>query len=171
MPSKCTMKKTVEIISIIVILGGSTFFGLKGMPVEMGLSIVAGAMAIALVNLDKFSRIKGAGFEAELRDKIEAVIEKETEPTVLGEEDKTVPNIDKIDANTRLIVSALQHPEYTWRYIGGLKQDTKLRTGEIERSIKWLKEHGYVKQSLGKHGTIWNLTQDGRYLSAVIDFS
>ena len=55
----------------------------------MALAIVAGAMAFALINLDKFSKIKGAGFEAELRDQIEAVIEKETEP-VLETEGATV---------------------------------------------------------------------------------
>lgn len=165
------MKKTVEIISFIVILAGSMFFGSKGMPVEMGLSIVAGAMSIAFVNLDKFSRIKGAGFEADLREKIEAVIEKETEPSVSGEKNKSVPDTEKIDAKTRLVIVALQHPEYTWRYIGGLKKDTELSVNEIEKSIEWLKDHGYVKQSLGNHGSIWNLTQDGRYLSAVIDFS
>lgn len=43
------------------------YFGYMGQTVEMGLSIVAGAVAGAFINLDKFERFSGAGFEAELR--------------------------------------------------------------------------------------------------------
>lgn len=164
------MKKFIEFVSFMIMLLGSLAFGYLGKPAEMGLAIVAGAIAFSLANLDKFSKIKGAGFEAELKEKIEAVIEKETEPTISGEEGNPVPDVSKIGTDTRAVINALRHHEYTWRYIGGIKQDTGLSTAEINKSIKWLIENGYTKQSLGKHGTIWNLTQDGRYLSAVIDF-
>lgn len=163
------MRKLAEFISFSILLGGSMWFGYKGQPVEMGLAIVAGAIAFALLNLDKFSRIKGAGFEAELREKIEAVIEKETELSASGEESNPVQDMSKVDNNTRAVINALQHPEYTWRYIGGIMKDTKLSSSDVKSSINWLVSNGYVKQLLGSHGTIWNLTEDGRYLSAVIN--
>lgn len=164
------MNKFIEIISFITILGVSLIFGILGKSVEMGLAIVAGSIAFSFANLEKFKKIKGAGFEAELKEKIEAVIEKETEYSVSGEEDLPLPNTKLIDKNTRAVINALQHHKYTWRYLGGIKADTKLTTAEIDTSIKWLIENGYVKQSIGSHGIIWNLTEDGRHLSAMIDF-
>lgn len=104
-------------------------------------------------------------------DKMEAVIEKETEPQVPGEEGQAVPDVSRIDKATRAVVDALRHPEYTWRYMAGINHDTKLSTNEVQKSLTWLVENGYAKQTQGKHGTVWNLTEDGRYLSAVIDFS
>lgn len=165
------MKSIVHVAAYIVLLGGSIVLGFLGKPAEMGLAIVAGAVALAFSDLEKFSRIKGAGFEAELREKLEAVIEKETEPPVSGEESTLVPDVSRIDKATRAVVSALQHPEYTWRYIAGIKKDTELQTEEVMKSLKWLMANGYVNQSQGKHGTVWNLTEEGRHLSAVIDFS
>jgi len=164
------MKSKVSIASFTTILGGGILFGVLSRPTEMGLAIIAGAISLTFLNLDKFRKFRGAGFEAELVEQIQAVIEKETEQSFSGEEGKSVPDISQVDKNTRAVIDALQHPEYTWRYMGGLKKETKLSTSEIKKSLSWLKENGYAKQSLGKHGTIWNLTDDGRYLSAVIDF-
>ena len=44
------------------------------------------------------------------------------EPSVSGEGSKSVPDTKKVDAKTRLVIESLQHPKYTWRYIGGLKK-------------------------------------------------
>ncbi|MGD6871244.1 hypothetical protein ACQCU1_03490 [Sutcliffiella horikoshii] len=43
------------------------YFGYKGQTVEMGLAIVAAGIFGAFLNLDKFKRFSGAGFEAELK--------------------------------------------------------------------------------------------------------
>ncbi len=169
------MKTTIQVISYLILLGVSVVLGFMGKPAEMGLAIVAGAIGLAFSDIGKFSRIKGAGFEAELREKlevVEAVIEKETEPSISGEESTTPrPNVSKIDASTKAVIKALQHPVYTWRYLGGIKKDTGLSEHEVTKSLRWLAANGYAKQTLGKHGTVWNLTEEGRYLSAVIDFS
>lgn len=164
------MKNIVEAGSFILIIGGSFVFGIMGRPVEMGLAIVGGAISLSLANLEKFRKIKGAGFEAELIHKIEAVIEKETEVDISGEESKPVPAVSKIDRNTKAVINALRHHQYTWRYSGGIRKDTNLDAQQVNDSLKWLQDNGYVSQSLGKHGTIWNLTDDGRYLHTVIAF-
>lgn len=165
------MKSVVQIVAYIVLLGGSLALGFLGRPTEMGLAIVAAAVALAFSDLDKFRRIKGAGFEAELREKVETIIETETEPQPSDMRHLLKPDISRIDKATHLVVNALRHPEYTWRYISGIKTDTKLETDDVQKALKWLMENGYAKQSQGKHGTVWNLTEEGRYLSAVIDFS
>ena len=167
---KINTKQCVEIGAYVIMLLGSMAFGFMGRTAEMALAIVAGAIAFSLSNLDKFSKIKGAGFEAELKKKIETVIEKETEPVFSGETGDSALNVDKVDSNTTAVIDALQHPEYTWRYLGGITKDTGLTVEEVKKSIDWLTENGYVRKSLGKHGAIWNLTEGGRYLSAVIAF-
>ena len=48
-------------------LGASALFGYLDKLGAMSLSIVAGAIGMAFANLDSFSKIKGAGFVAELR--------------------------------------------------------------------------------------------------------
>jgi Sec7-like guanine-nucleotide exchange factor len=55
---------TVLIIALVVI---PAVFGAFKMPAEMGLAIASIGLALCFANLEKFSRFKGAGFEAELR--------------------------------------------------------------------------------------------------------
>lgn len=45
-----------------------TIFGFQGMPKEMGLSIAALFLALVFLNIEKISRFKGGGFEAEFRE-------------------------------------------------------------------------------------------------------
>lgn len=50
------------------------------MPAEMGLAILAGALGLGFSNIEKISRFKGAGFEAEMK-MVQTIIESQTEPT------------------------------------------------------------------------------------------
>jgi len=54
----------------LYLLVGAMFFGYQGKAAEMGLTIVAGALGLAFLNLDRFRSIKAAGFEAQLRDAV-----------------------------------------------------------------------------------------------------
>lgn len=56
------------LIGALVII--PTFFGAFKMATEMGLSIGAIVVALFFANLDKFSKFKGAGFEAEMRNAV-----------------------------------------------------------------------------------------------------
>ncbi|NQY07529.1 MAG: hypothetical protein HRT68_15365, partial [Flavobacteriaceae bacterium] len=58
----------INIIGFIFMLVSVFLFGLKGMAVEMGIAVAASCVFLAFANLDKFTKFKGAGFEAELRD-------------------------------------------------------------------------------------------------------
>lgn len=73
-------------ISFAVLLAGGLYFGYHGKPAEMGLIIVAGALGVALSNLDKFERIKGAGFEVKLKEAIS---------DILAVEDRSVEDMTK----------------------------------------------------------------------------
>lgn len=70
---KCkTMKSTlVTIIGSLLTVGLAVMFGLMGKPTEMGIIVVAGAIGLAFVNIDKIQRFKGAGFEAEMKRAVE----------------------------------------------------------------------------------------------------
>jgi hypothetical protein len=61
-------------IYIIILMGPAMYFGYSGKPTEMGISIVASALALTFINMDKFEFFKGAGFEAQLKK-----VEKATE--------------------------------------------------------------------------------------------
>jgi len=52
-------------------LGLATMFGIQGKSTEMGIIVVAGALVMAFLNIDKIQRFKGAGFEAEMRKAVE----------------------------------------------------------------------------------------------------
>ena len=59
-----------KIILVLIILGPSLIFGYFGKPTEMSLAIVGGAITAAFLNIDKMSRFKGAGFEAEMKEAV-----------------------------------------------------------------------------------------------------
>ena len=46
-------------------------FGIMGKPAEMGIIVVAGAIGLSFLNIDKIQRFKGAGFEAEMKRAVE----------------------------------------------------------------------------------------------------
>lgn len=60
-------------ISFIVIIVPSVYFGYIGKTAEMGIALIAGAIAAVFLNVDKFSRFKGAGFEAEMKKAVDEV--------------------------------------------------------------------------------------------------
>ncbi|MFO7773545.1 MAG: hypothetical protein R6V59_06395 [Dehalococcoidia bacterium] len=61
----------LNIALVIVLIVIPTVFGVFRMPAEMGLAIASIGLALCFANLEKFSRFKGAGFEAELRTVVE----------------------------------------------------------------------------------------------------
>ncbi|MFJ7680353.1 hypothetical protein ACIQXQ_20200 [Peribacillus sp. NPDC097198] len=63
-----------NILVVILIMAPALYFGYEGKDLVMGLSIVAGALTAAFLNLDKFERFSGAGFGAEMR-KVEKAVE------------------------------------------------------------------------------------------------
>lgn len=66
------MKNTwITVAASLLMLTLAMVLGVLGKPTEMGLIIVAGAISIAFLNIDRIQRFKGAGFEAEMRQAVE----------------------------------------------------------------------------------------------------
>lgn len=158
------MNAIFQIFSVVVLLGVSTCMAFKGMPTEMGIAVVAGALGFAFSNLEKFSKIKGAGFEAELKQQIEAVLEKETEPEVGSKE-----ILSYIPEGSAKVAKAIANSKYTWRSVNGLVKETGIDIKEIGKHINWLVDRAYAEHSFGKSGSIYSLTRWGRQLDCVVD--
>lgn len=65
------MKYLKSIFSLAVIIIPAIFFGYRSQPTEMGIMVVASSIAVAFLNIDKMQKIKGAGFEAEMKKVID----------------------------------------------------------------------------------------------------
>ena len=164
------MKPFIQFIAFAILLVGTMVLAFLGKPAEMGLAIVAAAMALVFSDIERFRKIKGAGFEAELREQVQAIVEKETEPLKSEDSDSTSPMGATIDSDTKAVMNALQHPEYTWRYLPGIAEETKLSKSVVSRKLEWLVQNGFARRSVGKHGPIWSLTEEGRSRNIIDEF-
>lgn len=162
------MKKSIQFLAYALLLIGAPAFGVLGQPTEMALTIVAAAVALAFTDLERFKRFKGAGFEAELREQVQAIVEKQTEPLVVQE--ATSAPVTKLDPKVKAVMQALDHPVFTWRYLGGVMKDSGQSREFVAQSLQWLLAKGFARRSVGKHGTIWSLTESGRIMVILDDF-
>lgn len=156
------MKGLIQFLAFAILLVGTMVLAFLGKPAEMGLAIVAAAMALVFSDIERFKKIKGAGFEAELKEKVEAIIDKETEPLKPEDAESTSPMGAIIDPDTKAVMDALHNPEYTWRYLPGIVEETKLSKSVVSTKLEWLVQQGFARRSVGKHGPIWSLTEEGR---------
>ena len=75
LPQRGKMKLNwISIVGVLLTIALATMFGLLSKSTEMGLIIVAGAIGLAFLNIDKIQRFKGAGFEAEMKKAVENAI-------------------------------------------------------------------------------------------------
>lgn len=68
------LEKVISSVVLLVSFGVSIYFGFQGMPTEMGLMIVSGAVFLSFLNLDKFKKFQGAGFSAEMKDTLDKAV-------------------------------------------------------------------------------------------------
>jgi len=157
------IKKIAEVLSFSVLLGASLVFGCLGMNSEMGLSILAGAVSLVFLNLEKIASFKGGGFEIitkEQKEQIQAVIEKETEPVELKFEAYGT------DEQARSVIAALKNQKYTWRYVKGLTEESRQPKDQVLKTLEWLELNSLAKKSKSLKGDVWSLTQRGREVFA-----
>src|ERR1700745_3476014 len=120
-----SMKRLIQIAAFSILLIGTLVFGYLGKPAEMGLAIVAASIALVFSDIERFKSFKGAGFEAELREQVAAIVEKETELLPTEDSDRTSPLTALVDKETKAVLESLDHPEFTWRYLAGVVKDSK----------------------------------------------
>jgi hypothetical protein len=145
--------------SFLVLLVASSALGFMGKPTEMGLAIIAGALGLAFSNIDKLSKFKGAGFEAEMR-MVEAIIESQTEPSL--EQKEEAKKADAITEPESRILKSLQKPGYTWRYAKTVAGEVSRPLLEVETMLGSLMGRGLAKKAVGSNGEIWAATAVGK---------
>jgi hypothetical protein len=69
-PTSHQLTSMMTIAGVVLLLALAVLFGLLGKPTEMALIIVASAIALAFINIDRIQKFKGGGFEAEMREVI-----------------------------------------------------------------------------------------------------
>ncbi|NRB40722.1 MAG: hypothetical protein HRU20_20010 [Pseudomonadales bacterium] len=142
-----------------MLLGISTAYGFIGKPTEMGLAIVAGALGLAFSNIDRISRFKGAGFEAEMR-MVHTIIDNQTEPS--PEQKADAKNSQVITALENRVLKRLQKPDYTWRYAKTIAHEIKQDIATTENILKELMVKDLTKNGKGTNGEIWATTNVGK---------
>ncbi len=156
-----------RLLAFAFIVTGSIFFGYLELPTEMGLAIVAGAIALAFAYIDKLDWFKAAGIEAKMRQ-LDAIVAKGTEPPGQSERSFVQPMIIGTDPDTDNVIKALGSEKYLWRYFGGIAEDTQLPKEKIQKALDWLVENQLAINADGKHGSIWGLSAEGRSLLAAV---
>lgn len=167
------MKQAVRCIAFTGLLFGTFAFGLLGQATEMGLMIVASAVALAFTDIDRFSSFEGGGFKAQLRDlkeRVDVVVEQATEPPADIEDDHASPLGAKLDGTKATVLNALISDRFAWRYLSGVMKETALPKREVLEALAWLVENGYARRSQGRSGPIWGPTEDGRFLGITQNF-
>ncbi len=156
------LHRVFEGIGLVFLLAASTYFGIRAQPVEMGLVIVTAAIALAFLNIDKIQKFKGAGFEAEMRAQVAAIVEAQAEPD--PEETATSARVElKVDDESLRVMKGLASERYTWRYPGSLSQELGLPRNKVYSILDRLADQGLVVVSRGKYGgSIWALSSEGR---------
>jgi hypothetical protein len=163
-----SMLSFYRFLAFAFILAGSGYFGYLARPAEMALAIVAGSIALAFSYIDKIQRFKGAGFEAEMRQQLEVVVAKETEPPRQSERSFIQVKAFGTDPDTDKVIKALGSEKYAWRYFGGIAVDTQLPKEKIQKSLDWLVENELATRANGKDGSLWGLLAEGRSLLASV---
>lgn len=163
------IKSLFQCGSYSVLLVVTIVFGYMKMPVEMGLSILAGALGLAFSNIDKISKFKGAGFEAEM-NMVRDFVENQTEPSPAQKEE--AKQKDDITESENLVLKSLQKPGYTWRYAKTVSGEVSLPIHETERILSALMSRGLAKSGKGANGKeIWAITNLGKSVQEQHEFS
>ncbi len=159
------MEATFKFFSAVVLLAVPCYFGYMAQPTEMGLAILAGALGLAFSNIDKLSEFSGAGFSAKTKDRIQAVVEKETEITYSPSGGGQITQASPLEIS---ILKALYSPRYTWRTLSGVSRDAGCSESEAWTVLVNLVSDKLVRVA-NKNNTgemIWALTTKGRQFAA-----
>lgn len=147
------MKGFAMFVAFVFLLFVSAAFGYRGQRTEMAEIIVAASLALAFLNIEKFEEFRGLGFSAKLRRQLQAILDKETEPTTTKGS----------DAETDYALVALSNVRYTWRTIAGIAKEANKDKRDVRARLTLLRRDGLVTSMRDDKGKIlWALTRTGR---------
>lgn len=160
-----TLRYGITIAALVLAIAHLIWPGLKIDAVSVTLLFIA--LIPWLSPIFKSLKFPG-GWEIQFQDikeKLDTIVAKETEP--VDEPIGSTFGIKAFSVNdeaTRSVLKALDNPKYTWRYIGGLMQETKLPKKNILRSIVWLVDNEFATESKVRDRPQWALSRKGRDL-------
>lgn len=153
------IKSLFKMASFFVLLVISSVFGFLSLTTEMGLAILAGALGLAFSNIDKISKFKGAGFEAEM-NMVHTMLENQTEPT-LEQKEQAKAQAELTHDENCILVCLLQEG-YTWRYANTISAETGISQTQTGAYLHALMAKGMTKNGKGRNGEIWSITALGK---------
>jgi hypothetical protein len=112
----------------------TAFFGYKGLAAEMGLMIVAGAVFLSFLNIDKFKAFKGAGFSAELKDTLDkaSATKVELEALSLKIESQLEDLSQQVESAKKLAITKTEVEELSLKLDGQIeKLNEEVETAQI----------------------------------------
>ena len=155
--------KQLGTLAVFVVLVGSPVgFGIFGKVAEAGVSVLACCLALAFIHIDKLKRFKGGGFEAEMKDQVDAMVAAESEPEQDGEPSGVSVEWYGLDPAAQQIVNSLNSSRYTWRSIGGICKESGLSRQTVLRQLQWLEKVGLALKVGAGRQVNWGLTKKGR---------
>jgi len=129
--------KYLTIIGSLLTLGLAVMFGLDSKPTEMGIIVVAGAIFLAFLNIDKIQKFKGAGFEAEMKRAVE-------------EANATIEQLREVaTTSSEVILTDLM----AGNFFSGTTLKTRLDLHD--QMIENLKDIGATDNQIGKADKMW----------------
>lgn len=139
------------LLKLFTIIGEASFVTLTCV------SVFVGVIVYFKNSIQDFS-LGLTGVKIKLRA-VDAMVAKETEPPPFMSF-KAIST----DPETKQVIKALGSERYTWRYLGGIAQDTNLPLETINKSLDWLIVNKFAVEAQGNEGKIWGLSPEGRSL-------
>jgi hypothetical protein len=99
-----------------------------------------------------------------LKEEVAPIVAKETETSGGTERPSIELRMFGTDPGVDKVLKALGSDKYTWRYFGGISEETRLPKAEIERALSWLLANRLVVETSGRQGKVWGLSPEGRDL-------
>lgn len=157
-----TGKEFGSLVVLTVLVASPVIFGIFGKVAEAGVSALGCSLALAFINLDKFKKFKGGGFEAELKDRVDAMVAAESEPEAEDEISGIAIESYGLGPAAQQVVRVLNNSKYTWRSVGGICEESGLAKKTVLRQLRWLEDAGLALK-VGVSGRVnWGLTEKGR---------
>ena len=149
-------------VSAISLLTTPLIFGFASRPVEMGLAIVASSLGLVFSNLEKYSKFKGAGFEAEIRSDLIALVESgiERDP----DEIRASNSRSDFTSAELSILKVFFDSKYVWRTHKGISRSADINEKEAWPLLAGLAEKRILQiRNRNNDGKmLWSLTENGR---------
>ncbi len=140
------------LLKFLTIIGEASFVTLTCV------SIFVGVIVYFKKSIQSFS-LGLTGVKIKLKETVDVMVAKETEPPPF----RWIKAIGT-DIETKQVIKALGSDKYTWRYLGGIAQDTNLPLETINKSLDWLILNKLAVEAQGNQGKIWGLSPEGRSL-------